>query len=516
MKGAGITALALGWVLLLPPALRGATDLPKHGGVLTMAIRRDLEILNPLVNTRSTDRSVRELMFEPLLGIDLKGNVRPNLAESWEMSREGKIYTFRLRRGVKFHNSQEMTADDVKFAMDYTMNPKNGARGLIFLSVVSKVEVADRYILKVFLKGPSPGFLSSITDIRAFSVIPKGSLPEGLDKPTHFPPGTGPFKFIEWQPQQRVVLERFNEYWGHKAFLDRVVLQPIKDATVRFTALRAGDVDMVEETPYEWVKQVVDRKIKGLSYASAAHKSFLNVEFNVAGTPFNDRRLREAVAHAINRNEILEAAYFGFGDPTDQKYPKGHVWYLDGVPSRSYDVKKAKELLQEAGYRGETIDFLARQGEEMRATVLQAQLKRIGMNIKLEVLDSGAYSGRIRKGDFGFTFGGGSPDPDPSTAYGPDLRCEPDLKKRANNDTGYCDPEVDALLKKAEVETDAAKRRESYRRIATKVYSDLPEIYIAFIPTFFTFRDTVRGFTTDSNGSFLWWDGGLHYAWLDR
>lgn len=144
-----------------------------------------------MVGTKSTDRKIRELMFEPFLGIDLKGNIQPNLATAWEVSDDGKLYTFKIRKGVKFHNAQQMIAKNVKFAMDYTMNPKNGARGLIFLSIVDRVEVSDSYTLTVFLKAVSPGFLSSITDIRAFSVIPNESLPEGIDKITGYQTGRG-------------------------------------------------------------------------------------------------------------------------------------------------------------------------------------------------------------------------------------------------------------------------------------------------------------------------------------
>ena len=147
-------------------------------------------------------------MFEPLLGRDGKGAIQPRLAESVEISKDGKLYTFHLRKGVKFHNGKEMMADDIKFAIDYTLNPKNGAYGLADLDAVEKVEAIDKYTLRISLKKINPLFLTVLTDIRAFSVIPKESLPEGMRKPSTFPPGTGPFKFVEWRPGQRVVFER--------------------------------------------------------------------------------------------------------------------------------------------------------------------------------------------------------------------------------------------------------------------------------------------------------------------
>ncbi|MGH7844349.1 MAG: ABC transporter substrate-binding protein, partial [Candidatus Binatia bacterium] len=328
MKRFVFLTLTLALLLGISPILHAASPTPKRGGTVTLAISRDLTLTNPLVATSSTQARIRDLMFEPLLGLDLQGNLQPNLAESWEVSKDGKLYTFRLRKGVKFHNDQEMTAEDAKFAIDYTMNPKNGARGFQELSVVEKVTAPDRYTLNIHMKRSIPAFIYLLTDIATFSVIPKGSLEEGVRNPDKLAPGTGPFKFVEWLPQQRIVMDRFDNYWGHKAFVDRVVLRIIGDITVRFTALRAGDVDMIERTSYEWVKEIAEGKLKGLSFVPATYAGGRAIEFNVVDPPFNNKKLRLAVAHAINRKEILDAAYFGFGEPSDQRYPKGHKWYV--------------------------------------------------------------------------------------------------------------------------------------------------------------------------------------------
>lgn len=301
MKRYLMIGLALGLLVGLSLPAEGASDKPKRGGTLRLAIRKDLVLKNPLVRTRSTDHLIRHLMFESLLGLDHQGRIQPNLAESWEVSKDGKLYTFNLRKGVKFHDGQEMTAEDAKFAIDYTINPKNGASGKRRLNQVKRAEVVGKYTLKVHMKKATPSFLSILTDINSFSVIPNGSLPEGLSKIDSFPLGTGPFKFIAWKANQHIVLERFDNYWGHKALIDRLVLRPIKNATVRFTALRAGDVDMVERTPYEWVKQVEKGKIKGVWYAKASHATLRIFSFNSSSPPFNNRKLRQAVAHVLTK-----------------------------------------------------------------------------------------------------------------------------------------------------------------------------------------------------------------------
>jgi len=505
----------LGW--LVPP-LESASDKPKRGGTLTMGIRKDLTHMNVLVQTRSTDQSIRDLMFEPLLGDDLKGNIQPNLAETWDISNDGKVYTFRLRKGVRFHNGEEMTVEDVKFAMDYTMNPANGAYGYTNLTIVERVEAVDKHTLKVYLKRPSPAFLTSLTNIQSFSVIPKGSLRGGVEKPAVFPPGTGPFKFVDWKPQQQIVLERYNDYWGQKAYVDRLILRPIGSATVRFTALRAGDVDIAEDTPREWVKQILEGKIKGVSYVAAPHAGLRLVRFNVAAPPFDNKKLRQAIAYAIDKKEILHAAYFGFGEVSDQRYPKGHAWYIEGVPSYSYNPEKAKALLTEAGYVGQPLEILTENLDvtEAEATALQAQLKRIGINVKVKILEAGSYTEVARRGEFEIRPGGGSFDDDPSVTYTPQLACEQDLKKRMNNLSGYCNKEMNALLEKAAAELNLEKRRALFKQILGKMLDDVPEIYLGFVPRFFATREFVKNFTTNSDGGFRWWGGGMNHAWLDR
>ncbi len=516
MKHLSLFALILGLSMGMSLPAKGASDTPQRGGTLTMAIRKDLTTLNSMVRTSSTNRSIRDLMFEPLLGLDLKGNIRPYLAESWDVSKDGTVYTFHLRKGVKFHDGREMTAEDAKFAMDYSLNPKNGASGIKKLRLVKSVAVADKYTLKVSIEKASPAFLTFLTSIGTFSVIPKESLQEGVRNPKTSPPGTGPFRFVEWKPKRRIVFERFDDYWGHKAFVNRLVLRPISNSTVRFTALRTGDVDIVERTPYEWVKMVAKGKIEGVGFVKAPYAGFRRLSFNLGRPPFNDKKLRQAVAHAINKEEILHAAYFGFGETTDQKYPKGHAWYF-GVPAPSYDLNKAKDLLKEADYKGQTVKILLRQGEDQmtEGTVIQAQLKKIGIKVELDVNDYSAYNARQRKGEFDFVIRGGSFDPDPTLVYGPDLMCV-DLKRRISNYSGYCDKEMEELLKKAETELDSKIRRAQFKQVLTKLGEDLPFLPIGFVPRFFTMRDYVKGFSTDARGTFRSLGRGLNYTWLDK
>jgi peptide/nickel transport system substrate-binding protein len=393
----------------------------RHGGTLTMALQRDVSGLNPLIDTSSTNQSIREMAYEPLIELDERGHPQPKLAERWEISPDGRLYTLHLRRGVKFHDGQEMTAEDLKWVFEYVMKPGNGAYGYAKVEGIQQVEVVNTHTLLVTLKEGGAAFLSALTNIRAILAIPKGSMPERVDKPANAPPGTGPFKLVEWQPQQSIVFERFDDYWGHKAYLDRVVLRPIADATVRFTALRSGDVDVAERTPNQWVREILDGKLSGLGLVEAQNSGLRSIKFNVADPPFDNLKLRLAVAHAIDKQESLQAAYFGLGRPADQPYPEGHVWHISGLPWPKFDLDRARQLLQEAGYVGQEIPIIAEPSiQQVEATAIQAQLRKIGMNVRLEVVDLGTKRDRERRGEFTFQPGGGSFDPDPWATYGPE------------------------------------------------------------------------------------------------
>jgi ABC-type transport system substrate-binding protein len=504
------------WFIAAVP-IEAASDKPKRGGTLTIGISREPVLMHPMIATGSVERKVRDLMFESLLGVDINGRIQPNLAESWTISDTGRVYTFNLRRGVKFHDGREMTGEDVRYAITYAMNPKNGTYGQSMLAPVERVETEGKHSVKIFLKKPSPPFLASLTDIQAFSVVPKESLPEGISKLDRFPPGTGPFKVVEWQPGQRFLFERFNDYWGHKAFVDRLILRTIPDNVIRFTAVQTGDVDMIEYTPFEWVKQVVDGKVKGLHLVKAPYASFRRIVFNVAAPPFDNKKMRQAVAYAIDKKELMHAGFFGYGEPVDQRYPAGHTGFIEGFPPQNRDLTKAAALLKEAGYKGEpiTVDSYPGEYEPMIAT-LQAQLKKIGMNIKIENIDFGAHRARIRSGDYTLNVTGGNLETDIYEAYGANRRCESDLKKRRNNLSGHCDKEVEALLDKAEQELDNTKRRELIKQILHKHFEDVAEIYIGFAPRFFAMRDYVKGFSTSGDDIYRWSGGGVNHVWLDK
>jgi ABC-type transport system substrate-binding protein len=490
---------------------------PKRGGILTVGAERDISTLNPFQQTFSVNEYVRDVMYDSLLSVDPRDNVQPNLAERWETSTDGKLYTFKLRRGVRFHNGQEMTSDDVAWTINYLKNPKNAAFGRQRILMVNRAEPADRYTLRVYLNQPHGGFLAALTQIKAGIVVPKDSLEETPRNVDRFPAGTGPFKFVEWQPNQRIVFERYGEYWGeHKALVDRLVFKPILDDTVRLTAVRAGDLDMMRGTPYEWAKQIKEGKVTGIVGLDAPFALIKRIDFNVVGSPFENKTLRHAIAHAIDREEIVQGTFSGFADSKEvQNYPRHHKWYIEGVPTDPFDLEKARALLKKAGYKGEKIELLLTPGSEDQKTavVVQNQLRKIGLNLELNILQQAAREQIVRKGQFHFALRGNNFYPDISDSYVQDLKCE---ERRVSNQTGYCDKEMDELFDRADSEPDVAKRKALYKQILTKASEAMPIVGLVFVRKPFALQDYVKGFVVDREGRFRSSVGGMNTTWLDK
>jgi ABC-type transport system substrate-binding protein len=267
------------------------------------------------------------------------------------------------------------------------------------------------------------------------------------------------------------------------------------------------------------VKEIKEGRLAGYALAEAPYAAYRQFTFNVADPPFNNPKLRQALAHAIDKHELGQAAGFGFGGPAEQRYPKGNTWYVEGVPTPGYDPEKARALLREAGYTGQPIDIYIESAQDVQAatTTLQAQFKKVGVDIRIHVLDYSAYRVLIEKGEFGFApFMGSGFFADPVTTYRPELACGQDIRKRASNFSGYCDKDMDALIERLETEMNPATRRDLLRQIIAKQAQDLSSIPLLFIPRFFGMRDFVKGFETGDDGAFLQHGGGLNYTWLDK
>jgi peptide/nickel transport system substrate-binding protein len=501
---------------LLPVEAHPQAEKPKEGGTLRVGIFRDISILNPYVGTRSVEHSVRQLIFEPLLKEE-NGTAKPYIAESWEVSKDGKVYTFRLRKAVRFHNGKEMNAEDVKWSIEYALDARNGAYGRRDLSFVQTAEVVEPYRIRVTLQDAFAPFLIVLTSLQSFPVMPKGML-STAERPQVFPPGTGPFQFVEWRPAQQIHLKKFPGYW-QKGLprTDEIVLRPILDDDVRLMALRSGDLDIAERIPAQTVARIQSEQMGKLSVHLARGGGVRALVFNVKTPPFDNVKLRQAIAFAIDKLEILKGAHWGIGTIVNQKQLPDSPWYFP-IPERKRDLERVKKLLAEAGYpNGLKIHADSSKLGLGEFQVIKSQLKEVGIEMEFEIMDSPTWIARMDAGKYGFGTTGGDFSADPDPTYYSDFRSEVGTKKgTVRNHTRYSHPKVDQLLDEARFEIDPKKRHGLYRQAMEIIHEEVPAIYLAIIPHIFGLQEHVKGLTTDSQGRYFTGSEGLPFAWIDK
>jgi peptide/nickel transport system substrate-binding protein len=469
-------------------------------------------MLNPFVNSQSVDYNVRSLVYESLLGVDHNLNLLPVLAERYTVNKDGSEYTFHLRKGVRFHSGQEMTAEDVKWSIDYIREPKNSAFIYSSFLDVKSIEVIDSHTIRFKLDGPFAPFPEAVTSTTT-PILPKGSL--GIaEKPQSFPPGTGPFRFVEWKPGAHLILAKFPQYWKPGIpYLDRIVMKPIPDETVRVTALRSAQFDLVEEVPLRVVDQIQKGMIKDVSVVPASAAAFRRITFNCAEPPFKDVRVRQAVAFAVNKKEIVDGMGMGYGEVANHRYPKSSRWYVP-LEERPYNPEKARALLAEAGYpNGLQVPMNITSGDLEEALVVQAQLRKVGIDIKMEVVNFGEFMRKESGGTFRVSYTGAGIRPDPDSLLYHYYHTK-EIGKR--NHAHYSNPQFDRLLERARETLVFDERKKLYGQALEIFQQDVPNIFVAFFPRFYGFRPQVKGFSTTIKQDFAFANGGMPWTWIEK
>jgi ABC-type transport system substrate-binding protein len=500
--------------ILYPEVLK-----PKDGGVLRVGVARGISGLNPFVNTRSTDHNVRTLVFESIVAFSGKLEVVPHLAESWSISKDGKVYTFKLRKGIRFHNGKEMTAEDVKWSFEYTMNPKNLAYGRDFLANVASAEVPDPSTIRLNLKNPQASFLAGLTTVARFLVVPQGSLKEG-ERSQAFPPGTGPYEFVEWRTGDQMRLRKFPQYWQKgMPHIDELIIKPIDDAEVLFASLRAGDLHIAEQMPMRHALAVQKGEYKDLAAAPAQPGGLRAYMFNVQIPPFDNVKVRQAIAYAIDKREILIGAHWGWGTIVNQKMEPDSKWYFP-IPERKRDVGKARQLLRDAGYpSGLDIRIHGRKGNEDEVQILQRQLLEAGIKLEMDLHDTVGYMRKIRAGEVGFaTFGGGIDD-DPDLNYYKDFYTENAPRGTLDrlNSSNYSNRIVDRLLDEARITMDPKRRYDLYKEALEIIHEEVPVLNGFLVPYVFIYRTELKNFKAPYQGRYFGaGNHGFPAAWLEK
>ncbi len=475
------------------PAGSGAAE-PAYGDILVEGSIGDASNLIPLLASDSTSHEIAGLVFNGLIKYDKDVHIVGDLAESWEISRDGLVITFHLRKGVRWHDGKPFTAHDVLYTYQVTVDPKTPTAYAGDFLKVKKAEVLDDHTFRATYDRPfAPALMSW-----SVGILPRHLL-EGRDITTsplgRNPIGTGPYRFKEWVAGQKIVLVSNPDYFEGRPYIDGYILRIIPDTATMFLELRANGIDRMGLTPLQFTRQTENnlfrenyRKYRYLSFA------YTYMGYNLKNPLFADKRVRQALAHAVNREEIIDGVLLGLGKPATGPYKPGTWAHNPNVRTYPHDPEKAKALLAEAGWRrtdggflekdGKPFEFeiITNQGNEIRAKcaeIIQRRLAEIGIRVKIRVIEWAAFvNDFINKRKFD------------ATILGWTIPMEPDLYDvwhssktgpQELNFVSFRNDEVDALIVRARETFDQPLRKRCYDRIQEILAEEQPYLFL-YVP----------------------------------
>ncbi len=489
----------------------------KYGGTLTLGMYSDIQNPDLHRTTGNPTSQMGILIAEGLVEYDEQCNAVPGVAESWKANEDATEYTFFLRKGIRFHNGRELTAEDVKKSSEHIANPKTRSPRAGGFKSVDRIEAVDTHTVKFYLKGPDAAFPDALVSLIAFITAE-----ESFEAKPPRPIGTGPFEFVEWQPRQYVKLKRFKNYWkkdkdGNRLpYVDEVILKPIVDDTVRYTMLRTGDVDWIFELPFEQVPELTKKTPPGIVTAIKGGVRWFFLMFQTQRGPLKDVRVRQAIASALDKKAIMDGLTWGIATPEAQPYFRGSEWYFPiKDPYAKPDLEKARRLLREAGYeKGVQLVTIVRNETVIMnlATLAQAQLKKAAIDLKLELIDRATHTARQEKGDWDVNPGHLAFYSDPDNIYGDYMYG----KSLRSNYGRYNNPEYDKLMEEGRRISDTAKRKEIYRKGLEILTRDVPYVFLGHLPVAQASRSRLKNMKTNCRGDVRWSGGGADHAWIER
>lgn len=498
-----------------------ASEKAAPGDTFVQASIGDISGLIPSITTDNASHEVGSLIYDGLVQLDKDMNWAPQMAESWQFSKDCLTLTLKLRKNVKWHDGKPFTADDVLFTFKTMMNPKTPTAYRDGFEPVSDVSTPDAYTVRVTYKQPFAKALGSWST----SMLPKhllakyaeeGKLREAPENTTK-PVGTGPYRFQEWKSGEKVVLVVNKDYYVEgRPYLGRVIYRIIPSQATIFLELKAKGVDLASLTAVQYARQTdypaFKQDYNKFRYPGSGYTYF---GFNLKDPRFADRRVRQAFAYAINKQELIEGVVMGLAREATGPIRPGSWAYTDKVKRYSYDPAKAKQLLAAAGWTdrngdgilrnkdGQPFSFTIRtnQGNEERkkiAEIIQQRLKEIGVQTDIQTIEWAAFIKEyiMQKRFEAVVLGwgtGSDPDQYPvwhSSQMGPDQL----------NQISYSNPEVDALLEKGRASCHQAERVATYRRFQEILAEDQPLIFLYFRDSLVAVSSRVRGIKPEPAG----------------
>jgi peptide/nickel transport system substrate-binding protein len=469
---------------------------------LRIGLAEDPDNLDPTTAGSYVGRIVLAAMCDKLFDIDGNLNIVPQLALSHETSEDGKTVTIKLRPNVKFHDGEPFDAEAVKFTLDRDMTMQGSLRKAE-LSQVDKVEVADPLTVRLLLKAPFSPLIAQLTDRAGMMVSPKAVKDAG-DKFVAKPICAGPYRFVERVAQEKIVLERFADYWDKdRIHIDRVTYFSIPDSTVRLANLRSGSLDLMERLlPTDIPTVRGDAKLKLVVPKPSI--AYTGLTINLANTdqaknPLGQNaKVRQALDLAIDRDALNKVVFNGEFTPGNQWSAPTNSYYIQKVPVPARNVEKAKALIKEAGVTPPiTVDLMVPNQPDLRqvAEVVQAMSAEAGFDLKLRLTEFATSLSEGTKGNFQAYLIGWSGRVDPDQNVINHLGCNTPF-----NWGKYCNETTQNALNAARTVTDPAKRKASYEAALTQIEADKPLIYLYHQAYVFAHSAKLTGYTQVPDG----------------
>jgi peptide/nickel transport system substrate-binding protein len=494
-RGMGAVVAASAVVLA---ACSGGGGSPPGGAApsgLVVGATSDPDTLFPWKATQFQAVHVLEQLYGTLTELDADLEVVPGLAESWQVSEDGRTITMALRRGVTFADGSAFDSADVKASLDRIRDEATGAVAAASLASVSGVEAPGPDTVVLTLSGPDAGILAALASVN-LAMLPSDATEQSL---AETPNGTGPFTFRQRTPNQSIALEANPAFWGGAPALASLEFRVIPDETSIVSAMQSGNVDFaVFDDPL--VAQSAEGS--GLTVTKTPQLSYHVLQLNARQAPLDNLDVRLAIQCAIDRQQVLDTAALGEGEVTGPITSPAYRSDPAARPCPQRDVDAAKRHLAAAGHAGGlTLSTIVSQGEYAtsvnEATNIQAQLAEAGITLNLEVLESGAYVDRWVAADFqtAVALNGGRPDPD--GMYGRYFTSTGNLNKVA----GYSSPGLDALFAQGKATADPAARKAIYQQVSAELERGAAWVWLFTSYTYTATTPDVSGFTPMANGS---------------
>jgi len=480
------TTVAAATVLFAIASGPATAQQPKKGGTLNIALETDAATLDTLGISSINDRQAALIIYDTLLDIDAKGNIVPGLAEKIDASPDATSFKLTLRSGVKFSDGTPLDAPAVVKNFQRIMDPKNKCRCASEVATVDTVEATAPLEVSIRMKSPSAHFPATLADIAGMVVSPAAVEKHGAEFGGN-PVGAGAFKLKEWRRGDRIVLERNEHYWRNPVNLDEVVLRPIPDAQTRYASLQAGNIDVVFNAA---ARDVIDAQgKKSAQVLNPGSLGTLFIQINMTAPDVSDVRVRQAMAHAIDREAYNKALNRGLYKIANTPFGSGLAPHeqVDGYPK--FDLERAKRLVADYGKPIKLrLVISSAPASVLSGQALQQMWKKAGIETELvpteaaqAIKDAFARNYQVML----FRWAGGT-DPD-KNVY------QFFHSKGGINLVAFNDPEMDKLLESGRATTDKAERLKIYRQVNNRLAKDLPYLFLTYFENISLAGSSVKG-----------------------